>query len=152
MIRHNAILVSCLAIVVSTTACTQRPQSTTAVVAPASSIVWPVASDPSKPQSLTLAGDPNAAVLYTVRVRIPAGCRLSPHRHPDLRHVTVISGDFRFGYGETFDEKNMHVLPPGSVFTEPAGQAHYAWAPTTEVIVQATGDGPSATSWVTKAP
>jgi hypothetical protein len=46
----------------------------------------------------------------------------------------------------------MHVLPPGSVFTEPAGQAHYAWAPTTEVVVQATGVGPSATRWLPGEP
>jgi quercetin dioxygenase-like cupin family protein len=85
---------------------------------------------------------------YAVRTRLPAGFRLPPHTHPDSRIVLVVSGTLYLGYGERFDEATIVALPPGSVFTEPAGQPHFSWAKDGEVTLHATGVGPTATTWV----
>jgi len=63
-----------------------------------------------------------------VRVAIAAGTQAHPHTHRDNRTVTVLSGTWQMGYGTTFDAKALKTLPPGSVYAEPAGQAHYAQA------------------------
>jgi quercetin dioxygenase-like cupin family protein len=85
---------------------------------------------------------------YAVRTRLPAGLRLLPHAHPDARIVFVVSGTFYAGYGDRFDEAAMTAMPPGSVFTEPAGQPHFAWAKDGDVMLHVTGVGPTATTWI----
>jgi quercetin dioxygenase-like cupin family protein len=112
------------------------------------SIKWNDASDTTKIHTTVVAGDPNRASYYTVRVLIPRGLRLMPHFHPDSRMVTVISGTLWFGYGTAFDPSRMKPLSAAGFFTEPAGQPHFAWAKDGDVIVQATGFGPSATTYV----
>ena len=52
------------------------------------------------------------------------------------------------GYGEQFDESKMKALPAGSIFTEPAKQAHFVWAKDEEVTIQVIGHGPSASTQV----
>ena len=55
-----------------------------------------------------------------IRVKVPAGVKLMPHRHPEDRIYTVISGVFYIGLGDEFDEDKM----PGVS----AGQRHrLAW-------------------------
>jgi hypothetical protein len=47
------------------------------------------------PPSVRLAvivGNPSEAGPYTIRVRVPRGVKLMPHRHPEDRVYTVISG------------------------------------------------------------
>jgi hypothetical protein len=41
-----------------------------------------------------------------------------------------------------------HALPPGSFYTEPPGDDHFAETRDSEVIVQITGFGPTGTSYV----
>lgn len=82
---------------------------------------------------------------YAVRTRLPAGLRLPPHSHPDARIAIVVTGTFYIGYGDRFDEAAMTALPPGSVFTEPAGEPHFGWAKDGEVTLHVTGVGPTAT-------
>ncbi|HSO67803.1 MAG TPA: cupin domain-containing protein [Desulfatirhabdiaceae bacterium] len=110
-------------------------------------IVWPdqVSSDV---QTLVHAGNPEKEGLYSIRVKIPAGTRLAPHFHPDNRVVVVLSGTLYYGYGTDFDETNMKALPPGSFFTEPAAQPHFAWARSGDVVLQANAVGPSGTTWL----
>jgi quercetin dioxygenase-like cupin family protein len=112
-------------------------------------VKWAINSPPPQgPQTVVLAGDPQSAGLYTVRIRIPADAKLQPHWHPDDRTVVVISGTLYYGYGDEFDEAKLRELPPGSFFTEPSRQPHFAWARAGEVVVQATGIGPSGTTFV----
>ena len=40
---------------------------------------------------------------YTIRVEVPSGVKLMPHRHPEDRVYTVISGVFYIGLGDQFD-------------------------------------------------
>ena len=106
-------------------------------------------ADPERPGGMEialLAGDMGKPGLYAARIRIPAHLRIQPHTHPDDRLVVVISGTLHVGYGARFDASGMKPLPPGSFFTEPAGQPHYAWAQTSDVVVQVSGIGPSGTT------
>lgn len=41
----------------------------------------------------------------TARIRFPANYRLPAHHHPVIEHVTVLSGTFHMGMGETFDQR-----------------------------------------------
>src|SRR5260370_39165393 len=83
-------------------------------------------------QTVVLKGDPNQVGVYTIMLRVPAHTQIAAHSHPDDRVATVISGTWRIGYGEPFDELNLKALPAGSYYTDPPGQTHFA----------ATGDEP----------
>jgi quercetin dioxygenase-like cupin family protein len=91
----------------------------------------------------SLLGDPGRAGTYVVRIRIPAGLRLAPHFHPDGRIVQVLSGTMYFAYGDSGDTTRLRAYPAGSLWTEPPGIAHYAWARDGEVVLQIVGTGPS---------
>lgn len=108
-------------------------------------------ADASRPGSMdmaTLAGDMGKPGLYAARIRIPGQLRIPPHVHPDDRVVIVLSGTLHFGFGEQFDPALMKALPAGSFFVEPAGTPHYAWAQTSDVILQVSGIGPSGTVYL----
>ena len=108
-------------------------------------IQWTENRDGQKTETIVLAGDPNRNSLYTIRVSIPKGMRIAPHYHPETRMVTIISGTLLVGYGTAFDEAELKELPSGSFFTEPGGQPHFVWAADSDVVVQATGVGPTQT-------
>jgi pimeloyl-ACP methyl ester carboxylesterase/quercetin dioxygenase-like cupin family protein len=99
-------------------------------------------------QTVVLKGDPNQAGIYTIMLRVPAHTKIAAHSHGDDRVATVISGTWRFGYGDAFDESSLKALPPGSFYTEPAGQNHFAETGDEPVTVQITGYGPSSTTYM----
>ena len=103
-------------------------------------------AQPGGPETAVLAGDPKKPQLYTIRIKIPANVKIQPHWHPEDRMSVVIAGTLQFGYGDKFDESKLKELPPGSFFTEPAKQPHFAWAKSGEVIVQVSGVGPTGTT------
>jgi len=45
--------------------------------------------------------------------------KLMPHRHPEDRVYTVISGVFYIGLGDQFDGDKVKAFPPGSVVVLP---------------------------------
>jgi len=47
-----------------------------------------------------------------IRVRVPGGVKLMPHRHSEDRIYTVISGVFYIGVGEEFDPRNLRRIHP----------------------------------------
>ena len=66
-------------------------------------------------QLAVIEGNPGAASGdYTVRLKMPDGYRIAPHWHPLRENVTVISGNFKVGMGDTFDESKMGTFPAGS--------------------------------------
>ena len=78
---------------------------------------------------------------FTVRVKMPDGYRIAPHWHPFRENVTVISGTFKVGMGDSFDTSKMGTFPAGSfAFLDP-DMHHYAMA-SGEVIVQVHGTAP----------
>ena len=96
-------------------------------------------------QTVTLKGDPTKAGLYTILLRVGPNTRIQAHSHPDDRVATVVSGDWYFGYGKTFDEAGLKQLPPGSFYTEPPGVFHFAMTKGEGVTIQISGTGPSDT-------
>jgi hypothetical protein len=65
-----------------------------------------------------------------------------PHRHPEDRIYTVMSGVFYIGLGEQFDADNMHAYPPGSVIVLPGETYHFHWAKSGEYVTQVSAMGP----------
>ncbi|HWA94421.1 MAG TPA: alpha/beta fold hydrolase [Terracidiphilus sp.] len=99
-------------------------------------------------RTLVLKGDPDQPGLYTIMLRVPPHTRIAAHSHRDDRVATVISGTWHIGYGDRFDESKLKALPPGSFYTEPPGQTHFAETGDEAVEVQITGYGPSSTDYV----
>lgn len=99
-------------------------------------------------RTVILTGDPTQPGLYTIMLKVPPHTRIAAHTHADARIATVVSGVWRLGYGGQWDETKLKALPPGSFYTEPAGEAHFAQTRDTEVIVQITGYGPTDTHYV----
>jgi len=89
-----------------------------------------------------LTGDPRGPSLYTIRVKVPRGVKLMPHKHPEDRVYTVISGVFYIGLGDQFDAERLNAYPPGSVIVLPGDTSHYHWAKSGEYITQVTAIGP----------
>jgi quercetin dioxygenase-like cupin family protein len=95
-------------------------------------------------ETSVLYGDPTKPGLYVVRLKLPAGSKVSPHIHPEeIRTMTVISGTLYFGFGSQWDESKLQAYPPGTFFTELPTTPHFISAKDGEVIFQATGIGPS---------
>jgi quercetin dioxygenase-like cupin family protein len=100
---------------------------------------------PAFPPSVRLAvvlGEPSGPGQYVIRVKVPAGVRLMPHRHPEDRVYTVMSGVFYVGLGEEFDSDSVEAYPPGSVIVLPGDTAHFHWAKSGEYVTQVTAIGP----------
>ena len=70
-----------------------------------------------------LIGNPTKPGPYTIRVRLPAGTQMMPHKHPEDRIYTVMEGVFYIGLGETFDESKLTAYGVGSVVVLPGDQA-----------------------------
>jgi len=100
---------------------------------------------PAFPPSARLAivvGEPTRPGPYTIRVKVPTGVKLMPHRHPEDRLYTVISGVFYIGLGEAFDDAKLVAYPPGSVVVLPGDTSHFHWAKSGEYVTQVTAIGP----------
>jgi len=84
----------------------------------------------------------------TIRVKLPVGTKMSPHKHPEDRIYTVISGTFYIGLGETFDEQLLTAFAPGSLVVLPGGQAHFHWAKSGDYVTQVSAIGPLGLEYV----
>lgn len=118
-------------------------------------IDWPAAaaggvgtSGVAAVQTVVVKGDPARPGLYTLMLRVGPNTRIEAHAHPDDRVATVLSGTWYFGYGDRFDERSLKALPPGSFYTEPPGENHFAMTRGEGVVIQITGVGPSGTAYV----
>jgi mannose-6-phosphate isomerase-like protein (cupin superfamily) len=97
---------------------------------------------PAGAQLAVLEGDPTAATGdFTVRLKMPDGYRIPPHWHPHRENVTVISGNFKVGMGDIFDESKMMTFGTGSFAYLDPSMHHYAMA-NGEVVVQVHGMSP----------
>jgi len=100
---------------------------------------------PAFPASVRLAvvvGEPSQVAPYVIRVKVPSGVKLMPHRHPEDRVYTVISGVFYIGLGDRFDADRLQAYPPGSVIVLPGDTSHFHWARSGEYVTQVTAIGP----------
>jgi quercetin dioxygenase-like cupin family protein len=101
-------------------------------------------------EQLNLVGNPLKPGPYTLRLKFPKGLRLAPHAHPDYREVTILSGVFATGYGETFDHAKLKILPAGSFYIEPANVPHFIEIEE-DTILQVSGTGPSGRNFVKRS-
>ena len=102
---------------------------------------------PSGARFAVLEGDPARDGFFVMRVMLPDGYRIPPHSHPNVERITILSGTFRLGMGERFDQGNAQTLPAGTYAAMPPGMKHFAWAegPT---VVQIGTHGPWAINYV----
>ncbi len=101
-------------------------------------------------QLAVLEGDPSQAGPFAIRLSMPDGYKIPPHSHPTTEHVTVISGEFHLGMGDTFDAAKGTTLPAGSFGYLPAQMTHFAWSKGA-TVVQVHGEGPFAINYVNSA-
>lgn len=94
-----------------------------------------------------LAGDPAAQGFYSILLFVPAHTTIQAHSHRDDRMATVVSGNWQIGYGTRFDESALKLLPPGSVYSEPAGLNHFGRTNDQPVVVHISGYGPTDTRY-----
>ena len=112
-------------------------------------IDWkPYPGYPPSVQSAVVVGQPSQEGPYTIRVRVPHGMKLMPHKHPEDRVYTVISGVFYIGLGEKFDADKLEAYAPGSVIILPGNTPHFHWAKSGEYISQITAIGPLGLEFV----
>jgi len=106
---------------------------------------------PAFPAAVRLAvvvGQPSQEGPYTIRVKVPHGVKLMPHRHPEDRIYTVISGIFYIGLGDQFDPEKLQAYPPGSVIILPGNTSHFHWAKSSEYVSQVTAIGPLGLEYI----
>ena len=106
---------------------------------------------PAFPPSVRLAvvvGEPSREGPYTIRVKVPGGVKLMPHRHPEDRIYTVVSGIFYIGLGDEFDADKLQAYPPGAVIILPGNTSHFHWALSGEYVSQVTAIGPLGLEYV----
>lgn len=102
---------------------------------------------PPGAQIAVLEGNPTSSGPFTFRLRVPAGYQIPAHYHPQIEHVTVISGSFYMGTGDRLDTSRGKALTPGSFAVMQIGTRHYAWTDQ-EAIVQIHGIGPWGITYV----
>ena len=112
-------------------------------------IHWePFAAFPASARLAVVVGHPSEPGPYVVRVRVPYGVKLMPHRHEEDRVYTVMSGVFYIGRGDEFDETKLEAYPPGAVVVLPGGTSHFHWAKSGEYVTQVTALGPISLEYV----
>lgn len=81
---------------------------------------------PAGAQVTILEGDPTDEGIFTMRLKMPANYRISPHWHPAWEHVTVIEGSFWMGRGEKFEQSALQEVPTGGFSAMGPGVRHFA--------------------------
>jgi quercetin dioxygenase-like cupin family protein len=97
-----------------------------------------------------MEGRPSEPGLFTARLKLPAGYKIPPHWHPADEHLTVISGTFRVGLGDKYDEDALKDLPAGGFAVMARGTRHFAETKG-ETVVQIHAMGPWGLVYVNPA-
>jgi len=126
-----------------------RPQGAVFRAVLSEQIEWkPFAPFPASARLAVVVGQPTQPGPYLIRVKVPHGVKLMPHRHPEDRIYTVISGIFYIGLGDEFDADKLQAYPPGAVIVLPGDTAHFHWAKSGEYITQVSAIGPLGMEYV----
>jgi quercetin dioxygenase-like cupin family protein len=102
---------------------------------------------PAGAKMAVLQGDPSKPGLFTVRLELPDGYRVQPHLHPTDESLTIISGTFLLGMGDTLDAARATVLKTGEFGFVEANMHHYAIA-RGRTVVQVHAMGPFVLTYV----
>jgi len=103
-------------------------------------------SDGRGASTAVLVGDPSKPGLYVVLTKWHPGNMSRPHFHPNDRFITVISGTWWVGWGDTYDPDSTYPIPAGSFVTHYGNQIHYDGAKDEEVVLQIVGMGPATST------
>jgi quercetin dioxygenase-like cupin family protein len=95
-----------------------------------------------------LLGKPREAGPLIVRVKLPPNAQVMPHTHPEARTYTVLSGEWKVGFGEKYDAAALLAYSPGSMYRLPAKVAHYQAAGSSGAIVQIESIAPTSTDFI----
>ncbi|MDH5240714.1 MAG: cupin domain-containing protein [Gammaproteobacteria bacterium] len=99
-----------------------------------------------------LSGNPDEDGVYVVRLRIPPGHTFSPHYHDRDRHITVISGVWAFGRGDSGKCEDTIPLTSGAYVMHPKGGVHFDGSCGDGFVeVQIVGLGPVKTTRISEA-
>lgn len=104
-------------------------------------------SVPAGAEVAVIGGDLSKAEPFVIRLKVPAGYKLMPHVHPTDEYVTVISGSFHFGSGDTLDQ-DTEASPPGSIIYIPTGSTMFFFAGEEGAVIQVHGMGPWGISYI----
>ncbi len=102
---------------------------------------------PGGAQLAVLEGNPTKAGEFTMRLKMPDGYKIPPHFHPVMEHVTLVSGSFKVGMGDAFDQAKMAAVPVGAFAWIKPGTHHFAMAQG-ETVIQLHGNGPWSLTYV----
>jgi len=102
-------------------------------------------SNNSGVEEVVLLGNPDRQGIYVILLKVAPNTSIAAHHHAGQRVGTVLTGTWALGYGDRFDADALKTLPPGSIYTEPAGHGHFARTGAEAVVVQITGYGPTST-------
>jgi quercetin dioxygenase-like cupin family protein len=97
-----------------------------------------------------MQGDPGKSGLFTIRLRLPNGYTVKSHFHPTDEQITVLSGAFTVGMGDTLKMRGTKPLTAGGFMTVPQDAHHWARARGLTVL-QIHGDGPFVITYVNSA-
>ena len=112
-------------------------------------VEWkPFAAFPPSVRLAVIAGRPSEAEPFLIRVKVPGGVKLMPHRHSEDRIYTVVAGVFYIGLGDDFDADKLEAYPPGAVIFLPRDASHFHWAKSGEYIAQVSAIGPLGFEYV----
>ena len=98
----------------------------------------------SASQTAVVFGDPEKAGMYAQLLKRGPDDWSEPHKHPNDRYITVLSGTMLIGTGAKFDKKNTVALGPGSMIHDIAGQIHYDGTGPDGLVIEIIGMGPTA--------
>jgi len=105
-------------------------------------------TNPNNPgvRTAVMAGDPSKPGLYVVLTKWLPGNMSRPHWHPNDRFITVLSGTWWVGTGETFDPASTVPMPAGTFVTHFGKQVHYDGAKDGEAVLLIVGEGPATST------
>lgn len=109
-----------------------------------------VPSLPAGAKIAVIEGKMSEPQAFTVRLRFPANYKLPAHWHPAVERVTVLSGTFHMGTGDTFDQSKTMPLTAGAIAIMQPKTNHFAWT-REETEVQLHGIGPWGITYVNEA-
>jgi quercetin dioxygenase-like cupin family protein len=104
-------------------------------------------------RTVTLVGDPEKPGLYIQMLTWLKGNHFSrPHFHPNDRFITVLSGTWWVGTGNTFDPEHLTVpMKPGTFVTHFAKGVHWDGAKDEDTTLLIIGEGPATNTLVEEA-
>jgi quercetin dioxygenase-like cupin family protein len=94
----------------------------------------------------TLQGDPSKPGLYVQLTRWHAGNMSRPHTHPNARYITVSSGTWWLGWGNTYDPASTFPVKAGTYVVHHANQPHYDGAKDEDCVILIVGEGPATST------